>query len=293
MIAAQNKYFDWLADYCVNDNGDIWCVPINTEVKATYYVPENLEELGITPEELTTFDGFFSALEKIKAQDKYKYYGTAEYLSYAVLDQNYPVNYGYHDYDNDAFKNAFKRVYDGYLLWEDPAHPLFNNRMLSEEWQSGQYTLSSDNIAFINDYVFEDTVERPEDFRAIKLPCVKSPDEKSGAYISYAFINPFSKHKEAAEAYLGYLAETGLRFRTDRTFLYKDKELYADYYDIDSPYFFDLFELYENAGVCDALVEINSSEEIRPYVIEYQRGEISLDEYIANITRLAEIAERE
>ena len=294
VIAAQDKYYDWLADFCVNDNGDIWCVPINTDVKATYYVPENLKELGISPEELTSFDGYFSALEKVKAQDKYKYYGTAAYLSYAVLNQNYPVNYGYHDYDNDAYKNVFKRVYDGYILWEDPTgigeHPLFKNRIVSSESGSKQ---SADSVAFMNDYSFEESVERPEDWRAVKLPGVKSSNEKSGAFVSYAFINPFSKNKEAAQAYLGYIAETGLRFRTDRTFLYKDRSMYANVFNTDSPYFNDLFSIYENAAVCEELVECNSSEDIRPWVIEYQRGEITLDEYIANITRVAEMAENE
>lgn len=295
--AAQDKYYDWLADFCVNDNGDIWCVPIDTDVKMTYYVPENLEELGIKPEELTTFDGYYSALEKVKAQDKYRYFGTAAYLSYAVLDQNYPANYGYHDYNNDMFKNAFKRVYDGYVLWEDHTvngeHPLFNNRILSDEWQSGQYRLGADNIAFMNDYSFEEAVECPEDWRVVKLPSVKSADEKSGAFVTYAIVNPFSKKKEAAQAYLGYIAETCLRFRTGRTFLYKDKSMYADSFNTETTYFNDLFSICENAGVCEALVEIDSSEDIRPWVKEYQRGEITLDEYIANITRISEMAENE
>lgn len=295
--AAQDKYYDWLADYCVNDNGDIWCVPIDAGVSATYYVPENLEALGIKPEELTTLDGYYSALEKVKAQDKYKYYGTAEMLSYAMLDRNYPANYGYHDYDNDEFKNAFARVYDGFVLWEDPttigSHPLFNNLYISEEWGHGQNLVSAENVAFMNDLGFEEDVERPEDWRAIKLPCVKSSDEKSGAYISYAIVNPYSKKKEAAEAYLGYIAETGLRFRTERTFLYKDKSMYADVFDTETPYFNDLYSLNENAAVVEALAKLNSDSDVRPWVKEYQRSEITLDDYIANITRLMEMAENE
>lgn len=293
--AAQDKYFDWLADYCVNDNGDIWCVPIDAGVSATYYVPDNLEALGIKPEELTALDGYYSALEKVKAQDKYKYYGTATWLSYDMLDLNYPANYGYHDYDNDDFKNAFKRVYDGFVLWDDPTtigeHPLFNNLYISEEFGHGQNLVSAANIAFMSDY--ENYIERPEDWRAIKLPYVKSPDEKSGTYISYAIVNPYSKKKEAAEAYLGYIAETGLRFRTERTFIYKDKSMYADVFDTETPCFNDLYSLNENAAVVEALAEYNSDADVRPWVKEYQRGEITLEQYIANITRLMEMAENE
>ncbi|MDE6733249.1 MAG: hypothetical protein K2J77_10280 [Oscillospiraceae bacterium] len=290
---AQDKYYDWLADFCVNDNGDIWCVPISADVKVTYYVPDNLTALGIKPEELTTFDGYYSALEKVKAQEKYRYFGTAAYLSYAVLDQNYPVNYGYHDYDSDAFKNAFKRVYDGYVLWEEPEHPLFSNKILSDEWQSGQYILNAESIAFMNDYSFESSVTRPEDWRAVKLPRVKNADEKSGAFITYAIVNPFSKKKEAAQAYLGYIAENGLRFRTERSFLYKDKLMYCDAFDTETPYFSDMFSICEDAAVCEALVELNSDSDVRPWVVEYQRGEITLEQYIANITRITEMAENE
>ncbi len=298
ITAAQDKYFDWVADYCVNDNGDIWCVPIDAGAEATCYVPENLEALGIKPEELTTLDGYFSALEKIKAQDKYKYYGSAELLAYDILDENYPANYGYHDYDNDDFKNAFSRLYDGYVLWEDPttigSHPLFNNLYISEEWGHGQNLVSAENVAFMHGYNFEEDVERPEDWRAIKLPSVKSSDEKSSAYISYAIINPYSKKKEAAEAYLGYIAESGLRFRRNRRcFLYKDKSMYADAYDTESPYFNDLFSIHENAAVVEVLAEHNSEADVRPWVKEYQRGEITLEQYIANITRLMEMAENE
>lgn len=297
--AAQDKYFDWLADYCVNDNGDIWCVPIYANVDATYYVPDNLEALGVEPEELTTLDGYYSALEKVKSQDKYKFYGTAEMLSYSMLEQNYPANYGWHDYDNDEFKNAFARVYDGFVLWEDPtgigSHPLFNNLYISEEWGHGQNRVSAENVAFMNSYNFEDDVERPEDWRAVKLPRVKSSNEKNGALISYAIVNPYSKKKEAAEAYLGYIAESGLKYRTERSFsfLYKDKSMYADAYDTETPYFNDLYSLNENAAICEALVEFNSDSDVRPWVIEYQRGEITLEEYIANITRVSEIAMNE
>lgn len=295
--AAQDKYYDWLADYCADDNGDIWCVPIDADVKVTYYIPENLEALGIKPEELATLDGYYSALEKVKAQDKYKFYGTAEFLSYAMLDQNYPVNYGYHDYNNDAFKNAFKRVYDGFVLWEDPAatgsHPLFNNLYTSEEWRQSEYHISAENVAFMNSYDFENDVERPENWRAIKLPYVKNSDEKNGAFISYAIVNPNSRKKEAAEAYLGYIAETGLKYRSNRSFIYKDKSMYDGFYDTEKPYFNDMYSICENAAVCEALVEFNSDSDVRPFVIEYQRGEITLDEYIASLSRITEMAENE
>lgn len=297
IVEAQDKYFDWLADYCVDDNGDIWCVPIDVGVEATFYIPENLEALGIKPEELTTLDGYYSALEKIKAQDKYKYYGTAEQLSYAMLEQNYPVNYGYHDFNNDAFKNAFKRVYDGFVLWEDSnttgSHPLFNNLYTSEEWHQSEYHIGSENVAFMDTYNFEDDVEDFEDFHAIKLPYVKNANEKNGAFISYAIVNPYSKKKEAAQAYLGYIAETGLKYRRNPSFIYKDKSMYDGFYNLEKPYFNDMYSISENAAVCEALVAYNSDSDVRPFVIEYQRGEMTLDEYIASLSRLTEMAENE
>lgn len=294
ILSERSQYFDWLADYTVTDNGEIWCVPIYTSSYATFYVPENLEALGIKPEDLATFDGYFSALETVKKQNRYIYYGTT--LDFAdTMDERYKANYSLFDYNNETYRNMFERIYSGWLIWSDPnegkaEHPLFNNIMSSPDpFQK----LDADNMAFEIAYStnFYEELCNPNDWCAMPLPTISSLDEKNPIAVEYAIINPFSKKKEAAEAYLGFIAENNLKFRRNKSFLYKDKALCGELQSLTGSCFDGLFEMTENGIVYEALIPIG--ENFRGDVIAYQKGEMTLDEYIAKLERVSEMTANE
>lgn len=294
ILSERSQYFDWLADYTVTDNGEIWCVPIYTSSYATFYVPENLEALGIKPEDLATFDGYFSALETVKKQNRYIYYGTT--LDFAdTMDERYKANYSLFDYNNETYRNMFERIYSGWLIWSDPnegkaEHPLFNNIMSSPDpFQK----LDADNMAFEIAYStnFYEELYNPNDWCAMALPTISSLDEKNPIAVEYAIINPFSKKKEAAEAYLGFIAENNLKFRRNKSFLYKDKALCGELQSLTGSCFDGLFEMTENGIVYEALIPIG--ENFRGDVIAYQKGEMTLDEYIAKLERVSEMTANE
>ncbi|MDE6733248.1 MAG: ABC transporter substrate-binding protein [Oscillospiraceae bacterium] len=294
ILSERSQYFDWLADYTVNDNGEIWCVPIYTSSYATFYVPENLEALGIRAEDLATFDGYFSALETVKKQNNYIFYGTT--LDFAdTMDERYKANYSLFDYNNETYRNMFERIYSDWLIWSDPnegkaEHPLFNNIMSSPDpFQK----LDADNMAFEIDYstTFYEDISNPNDWRAMPLPTISSLDEKNPIIVDYAIINPFSKKKEAAEAYLGFIAKNNLKFRRDKSFLYKDKALCGDLQSLTGSCFDGLFDMTENGTVFEELIPIG--ENFRGDVIAYQKGEMTLDEYIAKLERVSEITANE
>lgn len=294
ILNKRDQYFDYLQDYTVNDNGEIWCVPIRTYTYATFYVPDNLKALGIEPEQLSTFDGYFSALETVKSQDRYKFYGNT--LDFAdTMTNRYNVNYSYLNFNNELFRNMFERIYSGWIIWSNPndhtdVHPLFNNIMMSDDWRS---KLKADNMAFTIEFTssYTERIENPGDWRAMALPTLSSPDEKNPVSVEYAIINPFSEKKEAAEAYLGFIAENNLDYIKDKSFLFKDKALYGNFADEMASCFDGLYELFENGEVHERVISMN--EGFREDVIAYQNGETTLDEYIAELERVAETAANE
>ena len=294
ILNERSQYFDWLADYTVNDNGDIWCVPISTSSYATFYVPKNLEALGIKAEDLATFDGYFSALETVKKQNNYKFYGAT--LDFAdAMDERYKANYSVFDYSNETYRNMFERIYSGWLIWSDPnegkaEHPLFNNIATSpDRFQK----LDADNMAFEIAYstTFYEKISNPNDWCAMPLPTISSLDEKNPIIVDYAIINPFSKKKEAAEAYLGFIAENNLKFRRDKPFIYKDRALCGELQSLTGSCFDGLYDMTENGTVYEALIPIG--ENFRGDVIAYQKGETTLDEYIAKLERVSEMTANE
>lgn len=294
ILNKRNQYFGYLRDYTVNDNGDIWCMPIYTATYATFYVPDNLKALGIEPEQLSTFDGYFSALETVKSQDRYKFYGNT--LDFAdTMTDRYNVNYSYLNFNNELFRNMFERIYSGWIIWSNPMdgtseHPLFNNIMMSDEWEN---KLKADNMAFTIEYtpLLTEYIENPGDWCAMALPTLSSPDEKNPVSVEYAIINPFSEKKEAAEAYLGFIADNNLEYINRKSFLFKDKALYGDFADEMASCFDGLYELFENGAVHERVIPMNGG--FRGDVIAYQNGETTLDEYIAELERVAEIAANE
>lgn len=294
ILDKRDQYFDWLRDYTLNDNGEVWCVPLVTSTFATFYVPENLKKLGIEPDSLLSFDGYFSALETVKAQDKYKFYGNA--LDFAdVINESYNVNHSYFDYNTELYRNMFGRLYSGWQLWSDPTegkaeHPLFNNIAMSEDaWTK----LGADNMAFTVKYTaaFGDSIADPNDWRAMPLPALTVSDNKNPVTVDYAIINPYSTKKEVAEVYLGYITENNLKYIKDKSFLFKDKALYGDFANEAGACFDGLYELFENGAVYERIVPI--AEEFREDVIAYQTGDMTLDEYIANLERISEISANE
>lgn len=295
VLAERSRYFDYLADYAVDDNGDIWCMPITADTETTFYVPENLGALGISTEELATFDGYFSALEKIKAQDKYAYYicgGAINFGSY--IESAYNVNYSFLEFDDPLYRDRFERIYSGWEIWGDPnvngEHPLFTNPYAVNGTDKSK-DLKSVAFKCSDMYYFTTDGNDLSQWRAMALPTFSAPGEKVPVTVTYAIINPFSEKKEAAQAYLGFIAENHLKYIRQKTFIYKDKSLYDGIFDTSALCFDDLYDIFANGAVHERLVPIETG--FRSDVIAYQRGEITLDEYIANLERVAEMAANE
>lgn len=292
IIDELDDCFDWVREYSANDNGEIWCMPISANQQALFYVPENLERLGIDISELKSFESFWAALEKIRMDGRYGFFSRATQEFGEAMTASYNINYSFFDYDTDIFRNMFTRVYSDWLLWSNPAegsaeNPLFNNM------NSSKKNISTENAAVIFDNLklFRNDVTDCEKWCAMGIPNLTDSEEKYPVSIEFAIINPASKKKEAAEAYLGHIAQNRLKYRSTTPFFYKDLSTYDGCVDKSAAYFEGLYELSENSQVYDAFLEIK--EDYLDDVAAYQKGEMTIDEYIANIERISEMTENE
>lgn len=293
ILSELEASFDWAADYSAADNGDIWCMPICTNQQALFYLPENLERLGIEVSELTGFDGFFSALEKLSADGRYGFYSVTQNFA-DTMTASYNINHSFFDFDNDIFRNMFTRIYSDWVLWSNPAEGKSENPLFSNIYQTKAKTpISAENAAVVFDSVemFRSDISDSEKWYAAGLPRLSDSEEKYPVSIEFAVINPCSKKKAAAEAYLGYIAENRFMYRLKKSFLYKDLALYDDSFDKSAAYFEGLYALSENSAVFEALLEIKDG--YLEDVIAYQKGENTLDEYISALERASEMTAKE
>ncbi len=287
IIKTRSKYWDWVADYSVNDNGEIWCLPTGAGASAIYYVPENIEKLGIKPDDFRTVEGLLASAKKIADEGSYKtFIHSSDFVQ--VMERIYNANYGYSSYDNDIYRKLAESIYLG---WDNDAYPLdpiaelpgFTNPVLYYPFGSDSWSWKETTITDYDPSRFDS----PEKFRALPYPAVASADEKDCAEISYAIINPNSTKIEAAQAYLGFIADHGFEYINGSSYMFKDKEMYENDKLYGLPVFDDIYELNKNVTVWEAMAAYDKT--YFSNFEEYQRGEITLDEFVARQQHKAEV----
>ncbi len=292
-----SRYFDYLSDFCRNGN-DIWCVPISLDQIGTFYIPDNMTAAGIDPAELTTFDGYFGALEKAKAARPLTYYSYFGTFSQVIRHHSYNINYSYIDYDTELYRYLFRRLYDGWNHSETQGeHPLFNNPNNPIVVSSRDMLFDTEKIIFktgnFGDMIPDDNCM--DNWRAVPLPHITGDTDKNPALLEYAVINPFSTKKEAALELLEYVAvnisKYGKTYSSGSSayFFYKDKSDYNDIYDTGSPLFDDIYTTYANAAIWEAAYPMEADY----WVWEYQDGRYSMEDIVEHLNHITEIAQNE
>lgn len=295
-----SRYFDYLSDYCRNGN-DIWCVPISLYQIGTFYIPDNMKAAGIDPTELTTFDGYFGALEKAKAARPLTYYSYFNTYASVILHHSYNINYSYTDYDTELYRYLFKSLYDGWNYNETfGEHPLFNNPNSPLVVSSRDMLFDTEKIIFktglFGEMIPDDN--SMDNWRAVPLPRITGDTDKNPVWLEYAVINPFGTKKEAALELLEYVAvniskygKTNSFYSSGRSayFFYKDKSDYTGIYDTGSPLFDDLYTAYTNAAIWEAPYPM----EAEYWHWEYQEGRYSMEDIVEHLNHMTEIAQNE
>ena len=116
-------------------------------------------------------------------------------------------------------------------------------------------------------------------------PRIATASEQQAAAITFALVNPYSRQKDAAIAYLEAVISKPETTMVTPAFFKKGMENYAQQYDISLPAFQDLYHIYETLGVYygHLMVETDSS-----HILEYQQGLISFDQAIERVQSIAE-----
>ncbi len=273
---------DYISDFCTNENGDIWAVPTSAQTMAVFYVPQNIENLGLSYEKnFEMYSDFLDTLRWMTNQNQFNHYGYMEDIATDMLEMNYNVNYSYTDYHTDIFKTLLEKARSGYPRYT--VSPFF-----TDYFKHDGSEFNTEKTAFKVDYIYSHMKgENPLDtWRVFPSPKVVSAEDKSPVILSYAVVNPYSKKVDAAKEYLSALAEDFLH-TTNRFYpVYKDIEKYAEDYDINSPAFRDIFDISANAAV----YELIGSNDGMPFLSDYHDGKITIDEVVQELERRAEIA---
>ncbi len=290
------KYWDYVEDFAYAENGDIWAVPLMIDTMATWYVPENTTELGLTYDNLEMFDDFIDSLKVVNQQDEFVYYGTASDIDFYTAELSYNVNYSDREYNNELYKNIFEKLWGGGWVWKSSAeaeNPLFNNIMLASG-DADELALDTEKVAFKTEQIsWQLAQEEPfAGFRVYPGPKAVSPEDKNPFYAVYAVVNPYSEKIDAATEYLEFVMQHNRQYVkniwNDKStcLLYSDIKEYEELYDTDAPGFQDLYGILQNGAVWEASIPVS----FREYITDYQTGRYTLDEVAEYLERQAEMA---
>lgn len=272
----------YISDFCTDENGDIWAVPVSAETMAVFYVPRNTESLGLSyKNNFEMYPDFLDTLRQMTNQDKFDHYGNMEDISADIFEAGYNVNYSFTDYHTDVFKELFEKTRGGYPRYS--VSPFFK-----DFYKRGGTEFNTEKTAFKVDYISSHMMgaEPLETWRVFPSPKVCSPEDKSPVILSYLVVNPYSRNIDAAKEYLSVLAEDFLHMTNKFSPVYKDIEEYSEDHDISSPAFRDIFGISENAAVYEPICSTDNAK----YLTDYHDGKITVDEVVQELERRAEIA---
>lgn len=292
----KDKCFDYVADAMMSLSGDIWALPLCLEANVIWYVPENIEKFEIDLEEFRYFDDFLKLSERMPKEgfpaayvDSPFSFANAMHAQYEMINNNFKekkVNY-----NTPLYKDIFEKTRSGWVNnTPNPKHPIFRN---SDDYQgeliseSAPYDKSRVIYKFcsIGEHlnVRSDSLEG---WRVLPVPRISPDVMKNVVGLEFAFINPHSKNKELALEYLETLTKVSFEYiHYTSAFLFKDKEMYADRYDISQPAFEDIYNVVKDGKIVGTGGFYLNSDIIN----NYQNGRLSLDEAVAAIQREAEM----
>ena len=286
--------FDWVGEAASTSNGDVWMLPVWYSTGVVWYNPDNFEMFDITPDMVDSFDEYVETIDWLNKKKGIHYSVHATYFTNVTgeWDKQYQMTYG--DFanrkfslDTDVFRHYFGVAWDGWKKNgpDDIYHPILQkDKMWAEKFPE----MGDDNDFDSVICKLEDTsVQLPKiqfqntAWRALPYPRLSNDVDRNYFYTTYAVINPHSKNKELAMAYLEAAAGDMLAAINRPVFVQKDLAAYDGYYPMTNPLCRDLYSIYSDGAAAQNLF-LHGWGEI---VDKYQRGEQTLDESIAEIQR--------
>ena len=294
--AYQNACFPYISEGMQTGSGDIWMLPVAVGMDCTWYVEENLEKFGVDPERLRTMDSFLELSKEMKKRlpgTGYYTYATVQSLGNLWSDQYTrvycDVPQGVVNYKTDLYRSFFDAVWSGWNIYaQAPEHP-YIERQRAEEFDGMVYDAPyyhPEKMLYKYDGVGQHLEYGGlEGWRV--MPAPKFSEEVQGDEVRGValVLNPHSRQKELAMAYLEAVARDPVGIYESQwytSFLFSDRSVYRESYDVGLPAFQDLYELFAGGTV-------NPYPSGYPYyfmiVDEYQTGRLTLDEALDKLQR--------
>ena len=264
-----DKCFPFIKEAATDQDGNIWMLPISINLPLIMY-NEN-----ICPEAGFDFGGDMTIEELIALCEKA--YGSEYKTGYDVhpypLTQNLFVQYmtGHDSFDTPELRKFAEFAKDKINMSEFPPYLSVMNEELSDlHTQDGENSVL---FSYLYDLTRVEWLSGVEGFNFRAVPAI-TQGEAPVATCAFVSVNPSSSNLEAALDYIADLAD--YLGKQSNSFMLSDKSAYTMNKGIGSVY-----EI-----VSSAEIGFNISEEIyfEPY-ISYHRGEITLEDFIAESDR--------
>ncbi len=258
-----NELFPYMKEACMNQSGEIWCVPVSSEVLTLFYNDEQCNALGFNMQSLS-MKTYFDFIDRIKEGRLEKSCGYSAYLYAEAYLTKYLS-------ENDRFDTPeFRQTAE-----------LFANRFPYDSGTLNENHLDteiSSAIAFENEidkFISEMTIDsrylRNTSLRAAAVPY---PTDGSVVSLIYLCVNPASDHLNDALDYIAALAQYTKALKN--IFIFTDKSNYSDTAVAD-----DMYRIFSDGKVGYAY----SDDIYRADFERYLTGGITLDEFIAEADR--------
>lgn len=311
IISEENEMmFDDIADGFKTESGSIWGIPCNYYMYVIATLPENMEKEGLSED---IFDDVFNmtdALKSLSLDDRNKkVYIMGEQYGFALLSSYIANNKGYTDYNSELFRNSFKVMWDGWVMYSQGGwgnHKLMGSgnrtvRINGKKTQLSTYKLARYfdeettlfNMVTEREILNEDIL--PEGARIYPIPPISKEYKPEYNASMVMVINPNSRHKENALKVLE--AVTEFNHQTGQLgVVYENISDYPEFYETDSDFFKQIYEINKNAVFSPGGIALSVwSNDIRPYqqkktdldtvIKTMQDKEAALDELILEKTK--------
>lgn len=259
--------FPGLKKIAVNENGDIWMLPVSAEVVSILYDDEMCSKYGIDIKSMTCED-IYKAGKKLYSDESLRESFAIRHLVCAncmieqyeslMLSKGNEINY-----DSDTFRDICRILTE----YSNSDFLQANLKNTSDRYDSFIFSVEAYNMDIFSDKV--------SNFNVAGFPLICEGAKQTGD-CQYICVNANSDNLEGTLEYISSYCKYMLESKN--TFIFSDKSRYTD---IDKPVISGLYEVYSNADFTYRFPREVFEEDY----IRFLNEEISADDFIKEINR--------
>lgn len=291
--------FDYIADYCLADTGDIGLMPVSSYVPAIVYPLEAADEVGFTKDDLRYFDDF---MEFVRNHGSTRNPFQAGTVIFDNLHTQYTEYYcdmknGKFDYTTDLYRSFYcepelsdkkddqeTMLFKSPMLYIDERHPEANPKSLIDPNHFSDITLLCAGLYNYSDYA-ENCPTFFTEWGAAPMPSISEQATGNFVDVEFAYINPHIESKESAIEVLEVISQNLMNIRGGQalySFILEDKTAYAKDYHPESQVFNDYFDIAKKGFIFSYYWEPTIRD-------KYFEGILTADEALESYQRQVEI----